>query len=190
MNIIQTANVLTLTSSAESGFRYIHTIQKISIAETTLENEIFTDSISSYTMPSDGYYIITEIKLTTIPGQYYYITGDTVYSSLGVEISIEDLLLLDVSGTNIVRIDTDLLNKYNTDLYYINLIKNKFLKTICACDCISKSDKLTIDTLTMGLALIENLVLNLQFYEAQRIIEHLGICNNLIVSNPNCNCNG
>lgn len=190
MNITQTENVLTLTSPVESGFRYIHTIQKVTITETTLVNKVFTDSISSYTMPSDGYYIITEIKLTTTPGQYYYIVGDIVYSSLGVEISVENLLAISVSGTNILRIDTDLLNKYNTNLYYVNLIKNKFLKIICTCDCISKSDKLTIDTLTMGLVLIENLVLNLQFYEAQRIIENLGICNNLIVSNPNCNCNG
>lgn len=188
MIITQVANTLTLTSTADAGFRYIHAIQKISVTETTLVSEEFTDSVSTFILTSDGYYNIIEIKLTTTPGDYYYITGDTAYSTTAVEITVEDLLDVTVSGTNIVRVDEDLFNKYNTNLYYINLLKSKFSRTICSCSCISKADKLTIDTLTMGLTLIDSLVNGDQFYEAQRIIEHLGVCNSLITSN--CNCDG
>lgn len=188
MTITQINNTITLTSTASVGFRYIHTVQKVTLTETTLISEVFTDGVSTFVLPSDGYYIITEIKLTTTPGDYYYITGDIVFSTVATEISVEDLLEVDITNTNIERVDEDWFNKYNTNLYYINLIKSKFTRTICSCSCLSRTDKLTLDTLMMGLTLIESLVINEQFNEANRIIEQLGVCNNLITSN--CNCDG
>lgn len=46
-----------------------------------------------------------------------------------------------------------------------------------------------IDTLTMGLALIEELNVYAQYYESQRIMEQLNKCIGNIDA-TNCNCNG
>src|SRR3972149_5551465 len=116
MTITQVNNTITLTSAASVGFRYIHTVQKVTLTETTLISEVFTDDVSTFVLPSDGSYIVTEIKLTTVPGEYYYITGDVVYTAADVEITVEDLLEVDITNTNIERVDEDWFNKYNTNL--------------------------------------------------------------------------
>lgn len=184
MTITQTGNTVSITSTPQAGYRFIHAIQKVTSTVTTLVNDTFTDSASSFTLESDGYYIISETKLTTTPGAYYYISGDTVYSSVGVEITVEDLLEEELEQTTFVNH----FSRYNVNEYYINLLKSKFLNNICACNCISTSEKLTIDMLTMGITLIDSLVIDEQFYEAERIVEQLGTCTNTIT--PSCNCNG
>ena len=188
MNITQSQNIITITGTVTADYDYIHVIQQATIADTTSILESITNSISTKSLLADGYYQITEIKLPTTPGEYYYTNGTIVYDPNGDAISIANLLLVNPIGTNIVREDTDFITVYLLNTYYINLLKTKFLNGISGCECINKSEKLTIDFLTMGLYLIESLVIAEQYNECQRIIEQLGICSGVVT--PNCNCNG
>ena len=188
MQISTTKNTVNLVSTITSGYKYIHVIEKVTTTEVTLENSEFTESSSSYDLLTDGYYNIIEIKL---PDSYsegiYYIDGETIYSPVGV-ITLEELLEVDVEGTNILREDNDYFLYYFLETYYIDLIQSKFLKSICTCSCVNSQDRVTIDTLTMGLELIKKLVEYLQYMEAERMIEQLSTCSGII--NTNCNCNG
>ena len=216
MEITQTDNVLTITSISVSGYSYIHTVQKVTLDETTLFDSNITESESTFTLTSDGYFIVSEIKLpNTVDNttNHYYINGDTVYTWEDEEITISALLALDTTGTNIIREDTDYLSVYYIRKYYIDIIKNRFLKNICNCgtsgtsSCTSgvynptlingvvdrgyrvtnpEQDKITIDTLTMGLEVISYLEEYQLYMEAERIIEQLAPCGS--VSNTGCGC--
>lgn len=189
MEISTNNYTITLTSTIASGYEYIHTVQKVSTTETTFENSEITDSTSTYNLTSDGYYILSEIKLPNVETvDNYYILDDVIYDPDGAEITAEELLEVDTTDTNITREDNDYFLYYYLETYYINLIKDKFMKGICSCNCVSSNDltKTTIDTLTMGLDVVKILLEYLQYYEAQRMIEQLSVCSGEI--NVNCNC--
>lgn len=189
MQISTELNKITLVSPVASGYAYVHTIQKVTTMEVTLEESFITESISSYELSTDGYYIVSEIKLPdSVSVGNYYISGESIYDTTGTEITVQELLDTDTTGTNIIREDNDYFTYYFLELYYINLIKDKFMKGICSCNCNNgkSSEKLTIDTLTMGLEVIKILVEYLQYLEAERIIEQLSVCSGQI--NVNCNC--
>lgn len=189
MNITKSKNTITITSSpVYATHTYIHVVQQITTTSEIIIHEAFTESISSKTLPSDGYYKVTEFWLPNTAGEGYYIIDSKVYTPTNEQISVEQLLDVNIAGTNIARVDQDLFNEYNLNDYYISLIKSKFLKNICNCDCLSAQDRRMIDTLTMGLSLIEVLNTYLQFYESQRIVEQLYKCQGVV--NTNCNCNG
>lgn len=188
MNISQIEEVLHLVSIETNGYGFIHVIQDVRIHETTVAKDIFTNSSSTYTFLSDGYFIITEIKLPLVSGTGYYINGESVYNPNGQEISIEDLLLINPSTSNIVRSDQNYISLFLLKDYYLKLLKTKYLKNICncGCGCIDKIDKVQLDTLTMGLDLIEALEVKSQYFEIQRIVEKLSVCFGLITSDCNC----
>lgn len=218
MEINQTDNVITTTSILESGYSYIHVIQKITTETSSIFDSNITDSESEFTLTSDGYFILSEIKLPSTVDtnvNHYYITGNTVYNWEGEEVSISTLITIDTTGTNIIREDIDYLSKYYIYKYYIDILKNRFLKNICNCgnsgtsNCSSgvynptlingvvdrgykvsdpKQDKITIDTLTMGLEILDYLEEYLLYMEAQRIIEQLAPCGS--ITNTGCGCNG
>lgn len=189
MTITQTNNILYFESNIVPGFSYVHYLTLVNLEAEELLQAVITTSESSYTLTSDSYYKVTEIQLPTTPGSGYYISGDQVFDSGDQEVSLEDLLAVDVSGTNIVREDLDLVSVYFLNEYYINLLKNKYLKNICSCTCVSKIDKVLIDSLTMGIMLIESLVKNNKYNESNRIIYQLSTCSNLVTTST-CNCNG
>jgi hypothetical protein len=190
MNITQTEGTVTITSQEIASYGYIHIIQDVTITDTIVVSDIFTDISSTYTFLSDGYFIITEIRLPLASGSGYYIDMDEeiIYAPDDTVITTEELLALDTTGTNIIREDEDWLTMYILNEYYINLLKSKYLKNICncGCGCIEKSDKVKLDTLTMGLDLIEALEAKYQYYEIQRIVEKLMVCFNLADSNCDC----
>lgn len=187
MNVSQLQNTLTITSTIASGYKYVHYIIKVNLEDEVVKQTEITESISTYTMLQDGYYKIVELRLPTTSGSGYYITGTTIYSPSNVVLSPEELLLVDVTGTNIIRDGSDIIVTYYLNEYYINIIKSKFLKNICSCACLTAVDKVLIDTLTMGLVLITKLEENSQYHEANRIISQLSSCSN-IQNDANCNC--
>lgn len=186
MEIEQHGDTLTLTSPTISSHKYIHIIQKVTSTNTTFYSGVFSENISSIALTTDGYYILTEIRLPEIITVGYYIQNDKIYNN-GVEISIEDLLKIDVEGTNILRTDSDYLSYYYINKYNIDLIKTTFLKGICNCGCSTREGNQTIDTLVMGIEVLKSLVDYNLYYEAQRVVEQLSICTGEI--NSNCNCN-
>lgn len=188
MNISQVDNTLNISSTAYSGYTYIHAIQSVTINEVILVNDVFTTAASSYNFLTDGYFIIIEIKLPTTPGEYYYISDEIIYNPEGEEITVEQLLDIDVTDTNISRVDEDYTTIYYLNDYYLALLRSKYLKNICncGCGCIDKQDKVRLDTLTMGLDLIEALIGKAQYYEVQRIVEKLMICFGIVENNCNC----
>lgn len=184
MEITQIANMLNLTSPATAGHSYVHVIDKITTSSESQVNDTIVDSTSSYELTSDGYYKVIEIRLpnTVSAGNYYTLDGD-FFDTSGDQITLAELLEVE---SGVTRTDTNHLSYYYLDTYYLNLIKSKFLKNICGCSCSSQQDRITIDTLTMGLHLIASLGTYLQYYEATRLIEQLSVCTG--VSNVNCNC--
>lgn len=187
MNITQIENTITLASTQTSGYEYIHVIQQVTISATTVIHEVFTFNNSSKVLPSDGYYILIEMKMPTTPGDYYYIVDNVIYDPAGDPVTIAEVLLLNPVTYDIDRNDNDLFTIYVINEYYINALKARFQNIICGCTTCDTTSKLTMDTLEMGLALIEYLNVYSQYYESQRIIEQLGSC--LSISTSTCNCN-
>lgn len=187
MNITQTNAIITITSTTNSNYKYVHVIQRVAINETTIISDVITTSSSSYTLGYDGYFIITEFRLPTNDGSDYWTDGTFIYDPSGV-ISVEELMALDPEVANLTRTDEDHVSLYFLNNYYINLLKSKYLKNICncGCGCIDKQDKIKLDTLTMGLDLIEALLTKAQYYEVQRIIEKLMVCFGMVDNNCNC----
>lgn len=196
MNISQTNNVLTLTSTPANGYYFVQYVTRVDVVGETVLHAPIVVSSSEYTLSEDSYFKLAEIKIQvlpvtipqTIPGTGYYSDGASLYGE-GEEITEEQLWAVDPSGTNLTRVDYDLISTYNLDTYYLNLLKNKYLSNMCNCSCINKSDKMLIDTLTMGLELIGLLTTRSQYYEADRIINQLSYCANL-TTDQSCNCNG
>ena len=187
MNINQIENTLILSSTETTGFRYLHVITQITLTAATRIHEAFTDNSSTKTLPSDGYYQIIEVMLPTTPGNYYYVVGNVIYSPTDEVVTVDELLALDPEDNGIDRNDTDFFTVYALNTYYINLLKAKFQNNICGCGC-TKSDRLSIDPITIGLTLIEELNIYAMYYESQRIIEQLTKCVTG-VNISNCNCN-
>lgn len=187
MIITRTDNTITLDSAVAAGYTYVHITQKITTLETTIFDDAISESSTDVAILTDGYYIFTEIKLPITGGSGYYISGDTVYDASNNEVSIDTLLTLYTGDSNILREDYDYIFYNYLYTYYINLIKARFLKNMCGCNC-SSIDRVTLDTLTMGFAVLDQLIEYEQFTEAVRIIEQLSVCSNII--NTNCSCNG
>lgn len=189
MNITQSGNILTITSIETSSYTYIHVLQKVSTTDTIIYDYEFTDSFSTYTLAVDGYFIISEIKLPITPGYGYYISNNTIFDSDNNTVSIQELLDLEILDTNIVREDINYFSTNIINSYYINYIQSNYVNNLCSGKLLSSQDKITIDSLTMGLSIIQCLIeCGEQYYEAQRIIEKLSLCTGII--NTNCNCNG
>lgn len=190
MDILQTNNTILVSNPMLIDFKYVYSLIKITTEDEELISSSVVISETSFLLTEDGHYKIVSAWITTIPGSGYYISGDTVYNSLNQPLTVEELLALDPSGTNISWEEEHYISTYYINEYYIDLLNSKFVKQLkCGCEFISKSDKIMIDTLTMGLTLIEKLIENSLYYEAGRILEKLLICARL-VNPPNCNCNG
>ena len=185
MQIVQTNNTLSMTSTPQAGFKFVHIINKVTITLEEIIHDTITDSISSKTLTYDGYYQVSEMKLTTTPGNYYYITGDVIYLNGDVKTS-EDLFNADPNTGGFTRTDYDIINTYNLNTYYTNLLKSAFTKDLCGCGCLSKYERTTLDVLIMGMELINQLTLIENYFEVQRIIERLSICTGLLTSGCDC----
>lgn len=185
MEITQTNNNIEVVSTELSGYVYLHVYQKITTTVESIIQETYTDSSSSISLTTDGYYIISELKLrsTETPGEYY-VLGEDIYTPEGELILLEDLMLIEDLE---IRTDANVLSYYYIEKYYIDLVKSKFLKGMCSCACINDLDKITIDTLTMGIEVLDILIKYSQFYEAERMVEQLSVCTGIV--NTNCSCN-
>ena len=189
MKIEQFSETLTLTSITVSGHKYIHALQKVTSTDTTYYSGIFTENVSTIAFATDGYYIISEIRLPEqVISNGYYTLNDIKYDPTANTITIENLLKVDITGTNIIRTDYNYLSYYYINKYNIDLIKQTFLKGICNCGCSTRTGGQTIDTLIMGIEVLKNLVDYELYYEAQRVVEQLGICTGILTTS--CNCNG
>jgi len=185
MLIVKTNNVLSMTSTPTSGYKFVHIINKVTITVETIIHDEITDSVSSKTLTDDGYYQVVEMKLTTTPGTGYYITEDKIYFN-GIEKTSSDLFIADPNIGGFTRTDYDVVNIYILSNYYLNLLKSTFTKDLCICGCASKYERITMDILVMGIELINQLTIIKNYYEVQRIIERLSICNGLLTSGCDC----
>ena len=188
MTITQTGSMLELTSPVVTDYAYVHYYLNVNSSDVVTDSAQVTDSFSYLDLTEDSYYQLVEILLPTTPGTGYYISGQSIYDPDDVMITTDELLAIyPTTGTNIVRTQYDWISTYFLNEYYINLLKSKYLKNICSCNCFSKTDKVLIDALTMGFILIDALKLASQYYEANRIIDQLAVCTNTVTGTP-CNC--
>lgn len=192
MNINVYRNELTVSDTLVSVYKYIHVIQLNAVTGNSTQYVKYTHEASTTVLATDGYYTITQIMLplAPVPGTYYIIEDvvDQIIAPNGFPITVDQLLAVDPIAGGFDRQDVDWFTYYQLNDYYITLIKAKFLNNICNCGCINAQDKLMIDTLTMGIALLDELITYAQYYEAERILEQLSKCTGIV--NTNCNCNG
>lgn len=193
MNVSLTNNIVTISDTLVTEYKYIHIIQLNEVSGPGTQYVVYTHDTSSTTLAKDGYYTLTQIRLplAIVAGTYYIVEGtsDQIIGPLGTPITLTALLAVDPTGTTIVKTTQNIFEYYLLNNYYLTLLRKKFLNNVCNCSCISSIEKLTLDTLTMGTILIDKLVTNLKYYEAERIVEQLSICSG-ITTITNCNCNG
>lgn len=181
MNLTKTNNVLAITSTPGIDEYALIFIERVFADSKILLYSVISDDVS-YTLTTDGYFQVTEIFLPNSNLGGYYTNGTDVFNSLDEEVEFSEILE-EVTLTDL----EDVLNYYNLKQYYKNLLKDGFLKCVCTCNS-TLPNKQVIDTITMGLFLIEILEEEELFYEAQRIIDSLVTCN--YINYSNCNCNG
>jgi hypothetical protein len=110
-----------------------------------------------------------------------------IYDVNDLTVTIEDLLADQTLGAT--KTEIDYVSMYLIKIFYTNLIKTKYLQGLCTCGCATAIEKITVDSLTMGLIIADELLLNNQYFEVQNIIEKLEVCAGY-TSISNCNCNG
>jgi len=194
MEIIQTSNTLAIFGSVVTGYSNIYILQKIDPLTTLPTNIAVSVSTggTSFNLPSDGYYAVNKFTLSTDTNSLgYYIVGQAVYVPGGTT-WIQSALynLLTVSNPSTVGITLEVtyyFTYYAIQTYYLNLLKAKFLKDLCSCGCDS-NDKVLIDTFTMGIEVLKNLIQYSQYNEASRIVSILSTCSGVV--NTSCNCYG
>ncbi len=192
MELTQIQNTLVIENTVIAGYSNVYILQKIETSTDSSSNLGYFISTSggSFALTIDGYYKVYRFSITTTENAGYYIDGQTVYAPGGDELydnSIYSLLQIeDYEEEGIIYEMEEHFNYYCIEKKYIDLLKNKFLKDMCGCGCITPSDKVTVDTLTMGLEVIKYLVQYSQYYEADRIVSLLSTCTGIV--NSNCNC--
>ena len=175
---------ISIISTPAAGYYYVHTIQQVTTLETSLLHSVIVESESQYQFLIDGYFVVSEIALPDSAGSGIWTDGDKIYDENG-EISVEDLLEVDPESSNIVREDQGIVTTYYLDEYYHNILESSLKAGLCG-KCLSATKQAELDTLMIGLEVIDHLVENEQYYEAQRIIEQLSTCAGLTESNCNC----
>lgn len=185
MIIERTNEWINIISTPAVGYYYVHAIQQVTTLETSLLHSIIVELESEYQFLIDGYFVISEILLPDSEGQGVWTDGDKIYDENGIEITVEQLLEIDPETSNIVRDDDSIVITYYLNEYYHSVLKVSLQDGLCG-KCKSTTQKAELDTLMIGLEVIDYLVENEQYYEAQRIIEQLSSCVGLM--NSNCNC--
>ena len=187
MEISTSNNIIYVSNTPTLGYKYVHFLQKLNNKDTLLKDYSVTDNVSNIILPEDGLYNVTSVRIINSNVENsYYIEDDEVFDNLGNLIVVEDLL--NVTHASLIKETEVTFLIYYLKNFYTNLLESKIFKNIYDCNCQeSKTDKVLIDTLTMGLEVLKILVEHEQFHEAQRIVEKLTTCNKAI--NLNCNCN-
>lgn len=176
MTITITGNIATIASLSPEA---VFIIQDVNEDEETILHTEFSDNFT-YELPSDGYYRITEIILPS--GGYY--TDGTYFYNASAEVITTETLLDAVTAEDI----EDFIHYNYLKTYYKDLLKNSFLKCICTCSGKEHANRKVIDTISMGIFLLELLIEEELLYEADRIINSLNTCN--YINYSNCSCNG
>lgn len=179
-------NIIEIIDDSAVGYKYVHAVQKVTTTQVSLLESNIVDSTSSVTLGTDGYYIVSSLSIPDSDTGGYYTDGTNIYAPGGTQITISELLEIDTTGTEVERTDYDIVSYYYINKYYVDLLTEKFSKDICGCGCENDPKKLIIDTLTMGIKVLDTLVYYKQYYEAERIIEQLGTCSG--TTNTNCSC--
>jgi len=192
MELISNQNTLIVNVENIPNFSNVYILQKIENSEEDFSNleHYISNTGAMFVLPVDGYYKIHRLLITIIPNEGYYIDGSTVYAPGGEELDAEEIYTLleieNYQAENIEYINQDHFNYYYVEKMYIDLLKNKLLLSSCNCSCGETKDKVTIDTLTMGLEVIRYLIYYTQYYEANRIVKLLATCTGIITANCNC----
>ncbi len=192
MELIQNQNILVITDTAVADRSNVYIIQRISPTSDVPENitYLISEDGGTVAITLDGYYNVHKLQITTIAGAGYYITGDQLYGPGDVLVTGTNIYsLLDIEDFLAVGITYSVENYftyYNIETFYIDLLKNKFLRNICCCN--PPNDRVTIDALTMGIDVIKYLLEYLNYNEAARIVDMLAVCTGVV--NTNCGCNG
>lgn len=185
MELIKNKGTLIIEDSPEIGFSNIYILQRVINETPTNVVYLISPDGGLLNVPVDGYYILHKYKLPTTVGAEYYIIGGNLYGPIEELLGGQEVYsILDYETPEYSQVE--FLYYENIREFYINLLKDKYLKNLCCCG--SFQDKSIVDTITMGLEVISYLEEYSQFYEASRIIDMLSLCNKTVISN--CGCNG
>jgi hypothetical protein len=168
---------ISIVDTAETGNYFIHVVTKVTTSAETIFYSNITTSSSSTSVLTDGLYRVESIKLPSTDGGSYYTDGTKIYDSDGNEITVATLVA-NVEGTS-----------QNIIIYYIiytNLIETEKEILDLLYDC--KSDPIKAryrDILYMGLSVVDYLLTDSLYNEANRLIEKLESCGTVTST---CNC--
>lgn len=196
MEILQSDATLNIFGTAVFGYSNVYLIQRV---DPCLEDPVnvlaqIAAGGTTLTLTADGYYQIHKFTMSTTPtGSNWYISGNYAINPNMTSIlsgdALYDLLEIDpddYAGLGIAYEYVDHFSYYFIETYYINLIRSKLLQKICDNTCVPVSDKVTIDTLLMGIEVIKILIEQAQYDEAARIVNLLSTCTG--VTTTSCNC--
>ena len=191
MELIQTQNTLVIQDTVISGYSNVYILQSVDYetGNVTDLNYLISADGGAFELPTDGYYKVHKFQLTTTVNSGYYITGTSLYgpgNDLFIDNSVYSILYIeDYEEEGITYSEEDYFNYYTVKNYYINLLQAKYLKNLCCCNTVT--DKMIVDTLTMGLEVIKYLIEYEQYNEASRILNMLTTCTNTVITSCNCN---
>ena len=173
-------NTVSIVDTAETGYYFLHILAKITTEETTVSTSNITRATSSLSITTDGLYQVISIKLpeTTSTIDEYYTNGTNIYQYDSVEIiPVSSMLTYSEKTTQYV---------FSKFVVYNNLIETEKDILDLLYDC--KSDPIKTryrDILYMGLSVIQYLLDNSLYNEANRLIEKLQSCS---TTTSTCNC--
>lgn len=185
-----TLNVLTKISTAD-----------IKLKEVLLDDHSEVLDSSTFKVDDDGYYLIDHIVLPNIKWlntasqkniDYFdviYLTdGEKMYKLVDgmlEECALLEILEINSKGTTLNKTKIDLIYTGNLQQCYISKCQDLFNEQLDKCNNINSDLIFERDFLWMTINIIDYLVCNKQFEEAQRILENFNKCNSFCKQSTN-----
>lgn len=174
----------------------LNVITKVTTKDMSLMDVLLNDHTSeldksTFKLQEDGYYMVTHIVLPTVKwleqqsnlDQYraiYVTDGKKVYKVNGQnleECTIKELIEINSEDTTLFKCVIDVVYTGNLQECYFNYCSQIFNSLLSKCAPTSHDASFARDFIWMTINIIDYLVCNKQYMEAQRIIETFNTCN-------------
>ena len=175
----------------DDNFAYIYVLQLNKYNSAPI-SQIFVKTAENQMVEfqgQDGYYTLCELKISKDEKQPYYFKDNKIYKG-EEEVSITEVLNVNPEFTGVeinyyYYFQTCFLRKQ-----YVN-IAQKIINSVASIKCepkVNSQDSYIRDLLWSALNVIDYLIDNNCYTEAERILERISGCNGLYENNSNCNC--
>lgn len=193
-NIIHDTNCNILVNDIENfdeNYAYIYILQ-LNKYESSPITQVFVKTLENQQIKfsgQDGYYTLGVLKISKDNTKPYYFNNNKIYKG-ETEVSLEEVLNV---NPEISKVELNYYYYFQTCFLrkqYIH-IAQKIINNVASIKCepkISSQDSYIRDLLWSALNVIDYLIDNNCYTEAERILERISGCNGLYENNLNCNC--